>query len=543
MKLRGFHTNGKRNGLDTLDMGFDRFDARLQWQLAPELVCTPNVLDFGRLAPQSKAIRELSITNLNGPLEHCTLRNRDEQSWFRIVHAQGISGYAQAHMRIVVEVDTHQLRTDQVHTGWLDVAVAHSQVAIPLLVEVKEVPTPRKLWHGLRLLSATVGAILVLSGCLALVSATPIYLLLDRVLSVLLGLQVQADPNVLSFVVQEQDQLTVYNTQLSAGPAQALPLAGWSPTWAPDGAHLAYLAERDGVSQLYVTNLADAAYQLTTQAGPKFAPAWSPDGSKIALLAGPPGQRRLQVVKSQLFGWESSAQADGFIATIKRLFTPQNQFAQATGYTEQFAWAPAGEALLFDYYTDHQVRVMLVRKAGTVSTVAADSWHPTWSPSGDEIAAVSAQGLFRLPLGSETRHYLSQQPAARPAWSPNGRQLAFLVPQPPTGTAARPAHDLWVVAASGAQETLVAANCVTFAWSPDGRHLAYVTGDSQSPTPLLYLWVLTAGKSPRLVAEVNAPTLAWQPTAPVNVPAGSQPNFWIASYPIQPQRDNTQPRP
>lgn len=53
---------------------------------------------------------------------------------------------------------------------------------------------------------------------------------------------------------------------------------------------------------------------------------------------------------------------------------------------------------------------MLVQSKGAVSAVAADSWRPTWSPTGSEIAAVSAQGRFWLPLGSETRHYLSQQP-------------------------------------------------------------------------------------------------------------------------------------
>lgn len=139
-------------------MGFDRLDARLQWQLAPELIVTPNILDFGRLAPQSKATRELSITNLNGPLEHCTLRNRDEQHWFRIVHAQGISGYERAHMRIVVEVDTHQLTHGRVHTGWLAVAVAPTEIAIQVLVEVAKAPAaPRKLWHRLLYRSSRVG--------------------------------------------------------------------------------------------------------------------------------------------------------------------------------------------------------------------------------------------------------------------------------------------------------------------------------------------------------------------------------------------------
>jgi hypothetical protein len=55
------------------------------------------------------------------------------------------------------------------------------------------------------------------------------------------------------------------------------------PTWTPDGAHVVFRSDRDGVSNLYALRLADGALlRLTNVLGGAFAPDVSPDGRTLA---------------------------------------------------------------------------------------------------------------------------------------------------------------------------------------------------------------------------------------------------------------------
>ena len=54
-------------------MSLDRIGAALEWRLAPELVFTPNLLDFGQLPPNCKKVDELYVTNLTGSIDGCSV--------------------------------------------------------------------------------------------------------------------------------------------------------------------------------------------------------------------------------------------------------------------------------------------------------------------------------------------------------------------------------------------------------------------------------------------------------------------------------------
>jgi Tol biopolymer transport system component len=122
-------------------------------------------------------------------------------------------------------------------------------------------------------------------------------------------------------------------------------------------------------------------------------------------------------------------------------------------------------------------------------TAVGVHWNPDWSPNADEIvyenrnyepdAGDDRRGLFVVtPAGESTR--LTDPGAGamdeRPAWSPDGTQVAFVrreqLPFDPSGQ-----YGLMVVDRDGANLRRVAAGAwEDVAWSPDGRSI-YLAGE------------------------------------------------------------------
>jgi WD40 repeat protein len=459
---------------------------------------------------------------LHGAIEHCTILCSEENSWFRVRHMHGMSGHEHGLVKIVVEVDTTRLAAGQHYSGWLEVAIAQAQVRVQVTVIVSATtiaPTSqsrrRRFWCPILM------ALLLLGGALFLPSAVRLTAQTDQLLFQHLVQRPSSDFNTISFAVTDGHTLALHLTDVTTGSEQRLGITGWSPAWSPDGVQLIFLSNQSGATQLYLMPTSGGAPKaLTSSAEAKSMPIWSPDGSKIAYLAGLPHQGLLRVLDSHTFAWghRAAALVDSapLIAAVNHLFGRPGQLGEPVGFTRHFAWSPDGQTLLFDFYREETVQLLHMDAKGVATVVAADSWSPAWSPDGKTIAAVSAKGLFRLTLGSEKRHYLSPRRAQALAWSPTGKTIAVLAPQRSSGLTTTEKRQepvaLWLIDAIDGQETLVAADGVAFAWSPDGRQLAYVTGDKQTADPLLYLWLWTPSAHPTLLAEVGSSVIAWKPT-------------------------------
>ena len=235
-------------------------------------------------------------------------------------------------------------------------------------------------------------------------------------------------------------------------------------TWSPDGSKIVFYTDRDGNSEIYVMN-ADGSglVNLTNDPGSDQVPAWSPDGTKIAfnrgdqiyvMNAGGSGVTAL-TAGPDFFGpaWSH----DGAKIAGTRWFPPPRRCKFCFGHTQIFvanadgsglvdltsgetpAWSPDGRIA----FANGDIYVMNADGSGLTDLTNApafDGW-PAWSPDGTKIAFVSNRGsaydLFGTALydlyvmnadGTGvvqlTHHYVGQ-PEGRPAWSPDGKRIAF----------------------------------------------------------------------------------------------------------------------
>jgi Tol biopolymer transport system component len=149
-----------------------------------------------------------------------------------------------------------------------------------------------------------------------------------------------------------------------------------------------------------------------------------------------------------------------------------------SGWEEGPAWSPDGSLVAFQKSVfapgepDVALRsldVWTVRGSGRGRrnlTRDGSASSPAWSPDGRKLAFARGDGVFviRRDGSGKVRIARRDDPGA-PAWSPDGRRLAFTVP-----------GELRVVNANGADHRLVARGADSgspFSWSPDGRSIAY----------------------------------------------------------------------
>ncbi|MGH9074646.1 MAG: S9 family peptidase, partial [Acidimicrobiales bacterium] len=254
------------------------------------------------------------------------------------------------------------------------------------------------------------------------------------------GLRQAEDPRVspdgawVAFSVQDVDlEANEYRARIwlapAGGPAPALAFTGGKedrhPRWAPDSCHLALVGHEDaGTWELSVVRAVGGGERQRVCRWPERIEelAWSPDGTTIAFVArdrdedryGKPGEDRRE--------------KDMPPRRVTRLFSRRN--------------GPG-------WVLDRPTRVFVVPADGSA--------RPRSLSPGD----FQAEG---------------------PAWSPDGTRIAFASGRHDTWDLDR-AVDLWAVAADGSGEperlTETLAEYTAPAWSPDGRHLAYLC----SPTP------------------------------------------------------------
>ena len=202
---------------------------------------------------------------------------------------------------------------------------------------------------------------------------------------------------------------------------------------------------------------------VTVEAGFEANAALSPDGKLVAYSRITPAESRLVV--QQLAGGEP--------VTVARWPGPVAAMP---------AWSPDGARLTYRSPRGIEVVPALGGVPRLLVNVAADfrpGWG-AWAPSGEAIAYTSADTLYVRELAPDTTRVLGLSSQAHsPAWSPDGRWVAFVsgnVQYPPMGNLAP--SSIWVMPAAGGTPIRVTEDRplhTSPVWLPDSRSLLYVS--------------------------------------------------------------------
>jgi dipeptidyl aminopeptidase/acylaminoacyl peptidase len=255
-----------------------------------------------------------------------------------------------------------------------------------------------------------------------------------------------------------------------------------NPRWSPDGMQIAFLSDRGGTTQIWwLDPEGGEPHRLTDLPVAVESFAWSPRGTELAFAAsvypdcetlactqarakklegeGVVARRYERSLYRHWDAWDTGRRQHLFVIPATG-GTPVDLLRGADldappppmGGTETYDWAPNGEEIVFQgrprsgvsaWSTDLNLFVAAADGSGfrciTASNLATDA-GPAWSPDGRRIAylAMARAGYesdrWRVAVydtKAETRHMLTvtwDRSPAELAWSPSGRSLVASVP-------------------------------------------------------------------------------------------------------------------
>jgi dipeptidyl aminopeptidase/acylaminoacyl peptidase len=205
---------------------------------------------------------------------------------------------------------------------------------------------------------------------------------------------------------------------------------------------IAFTSDRDGNSEVYVVNSAGGApLNLTRNSASDHSPTWSPDGSAIAFISDRSGNPDIWLMN-----------ADGF-DPVNLTNSPEKE--------SDPAWSPAGD---------------LIAYAASLEASKPDGSVEVVLPSSLFVKLVRG-GVSRLTMPDAAAVEWSRDAGdGQPAWSPNGKTIAF-TRRYFGGTPTAQTAAVFTVPADGSEPAAHLApgawRIDELDWSPDGASIVW----------------------------------------------------------------------
>jgi len=244
------------------------------------------------------------------------------------------------------------------------------------------------------------------------------------------------------------------------------------PTLLGDGGRIAFASTRDGNNEIYVmdTNGANVT-RLTNEPSLDSNPAWSSDGRRIAFMSYRDGNYEVYVMGT-----------DG--SNVARL-------TNDPAWDGEPAWSPDGTHIAFTSsrddpdpagcYPNCRLEIYAMDADGSnVTRLTGDpavDWGPAWSPDGRRIAFTSERDgntdIYVMDADGSNVIPLTNAPSwdGGPAWSPDGRRIAFASDRDSN-------YEIYVMDTDGSHVTCLTNNPSQDdnpVWSPDGSRIAFIS--------------------------------------------------------------------
>jgi dipeptidyl aminopeptidase/acylaminoacyl peptidase len=253
------------------------------------------------------------------------------------------------------------------------------------------------------------------------------------------------------------------------------------PRWSPDNRYLGFVSSRQGAKdgQVWLLNRAGGeAVKLTDVKGGVSDYAWAPDSKRLVLVVNVPDPLDASDADKD--------KKEGTPKTPKPIVIDRYRFkADIRGYLR----GERSHLYLFDVES---------KKAEPLTTGAFDEQSPAWSPDGKQIAFIETHGegdvdkapnrdLFTIEArpGAEPRRLTTStaEETGRVAWSPDGRWIVCLLGDE-LKWSAYDQQNVLVVAASGGQGRVLTdaldRPVRSPYWSADGSSVLFVLVDDRS---------------------------------------------------------------